>query len=224
MKSLVITVIVIFLIIGAGLTLPGGSAASAGSQQQPAKTTPAKSTLKPEDLDRLLAPIALYPDQLLAQMLLCAANPGKVGALDEWLASQQNAQGQRPAGCRHQVGIRRRASSRSCSSPTSSARWPARSSGRRSSARRSPRTDRRSSPASSGCGRRRRTAGTLKSTPQQEVETKTTSIGRAGDRHRAGQPAGRVRAAIQPAGRLHHAVIDGRHAGETTAPRPSRRA
>ena len=93
MKSLVITVIVIFLIIGAGLTLPGGSAASAGSQQQPAKTTPAKSTLKPEDLDRLLAPIALYPDQLLADMLLCASNPGKVGALSEWLASQQNLKG-----------------------------------------------------------------------------------------------------------------------------------
>ena len=46
------------------------------------------ASLKPEDLDRLFAPVALYPDQLLAQMLLCAANPGKVGALEEWLASQ----------------------------------------------------------------------------------------------------------------------------------------
>jgi hypothetical protein len=42
----------------------------------------------PEELDRLLAPVALYPDALLAQMLLCAANPGKVAALNEWLASQ----------------------------------------------------------------------------------------------------------------------------------------
>ena len=38
--------------------------------------------------DRLLAPIALYPDQLLAQMLLSATNPGRVAALAEWLASQ----------------------------------------------------------------------------------------------------------------------------------------
>jgi hypothetical protein len=45
------------------------------------------------DLDALLAPIALYPDQLLAQMLLCAANPGKVGALDEWLRSQETLKG-----------------------------------------------------------------------------------------------------------------------------------
>ena len=28
--------------------------------------------LNPDDLDSLLAPIALYPDQLLAQILLCA--------------------------------------------------------------------------------------------------------------------------------------------------------
>jgi hypothetical protein len=46
------------------------------------------SAQKPEDLDRLLAPVALYPDQLLAQMLLCASNPGRVGALAEWLQSQ----------------------------------------------------------------------------------------------------------------------------------------
>jgi hypothetical protein len=42
----------------------------------------------PSDIDALLAPIALYPDQLLAQILLAAANPGQVGTLDEWLRSQ----------------------------------------------------------------------------------------------------------------------------------------
>jgi hypothetical protein len=45
------------------------------------------------ELDTLLAPVALYPDQLLAQMLLCAANPGKVGAFDEWLRSQETLKG-----------------------------------------------------------------------------------------------------------------------------------
>ena len=40
------------------------------------------------ELDTLLAPIALYPDQLLAQMLLSAANPGRVATLAEWLRSQ----------------------------------------------------------------------------------------------------------------------------------------
>jgi len=44
--------------------------------------------VKPEELDGLLAPIALYPDALLGQILLSAANPGTVGALAEWLNSQ----------------------------------------------------------------------------------------------------------------------------------------
>src|SRR5262245_59676411 len=45
------------------------------------------------DLDTLLAPIALYPDSLLAQMLLCAANPGKIAALSEWLRSHGTLKG-----------------------------------------------------------------------------------------------------------------------------------
>jgi len=58
--------------------------AQSGSSAQAAKAP----ALTPDALDRLLAPIALYPDQLLAQMLLSAANPGRVAALAEWLASQ----------------------------------------------------------------------------------------------------------------------------------------
>lgn len=48
---------------------------------------------KPEELDRLLAPVALYPDALLAQMLLCTSNPGKVATLYEWLASNSGLKG-----------------------------------------------------------------------------------------------------------------------------------
>src|SRR5215471_15605926 len=40
------------------------------------------------DLDSLLAPVALYPDQLLGPMLVCAGNPGKISALSEWMRSQ----------------------------------------------------------------------------------------------------------------------------------------
>jgi hypothetical protein len=47
----------------------------------------------PQELDKLLAPVALYPDALLAQMLLCTSNPGKVGTLNEWLASNSNQKG-----------------------------------------------------------------------------------------------------------------------------------
>jgi uncharacterized protein DUF3300 len=50
----------------------------------------AQGTLTPEYLDQLLAPVALYPDQLLAQVLLSSGNARKVGELDAWL--KKNAQ------------------------------------------------------------------------------------------------------------------------------------
>ena len=67
--------------------LVGSSAApTPAAQGTPAPPTEA-------ELDKLLAPIALYPDQLLAQMLMCAAKPSKVAALSEWLASHQSQKG-----------------------------------------------------------------------------------------------------------------------------------
>lgn len=41
-------------------------------------------------LDQLPAPIALYPDQLLVQILLCASDPAKVTQLDKWLKAMKN--------------------------------------------------------------------------------------------------------------------------------------
>jgi hypothetical protein len=55
---------------------------------QSAGTKAAQPAPKPEELDRLLAPVALYPDALLGQILLCATDPAKVGALNDWLAAQ----------------------------------------------------------------------------------------------------------------------------------------
>ena len=48
---------------------------------------------KPEELDRLLAPIALYPDQLLAQILLCAEDPGQVVDLKNWMDKNTSLKG-----------------------------------------------------------------------------------------------------------------------------------
>src|SRR5215212_1241274 len=54
---------------------------------------PSPAPLTPGELDALLAPVALYPDQLLAQMLLCASKPAAVGALAEWLRSHDGLAG-----------------------------------------------------------------------------------------------------------------------------------
>jgi hypothetical protein len=89
-KIIVPTVLVLAL-----AAMPGGSPVSgqsAPAQAKPASQAkgakPAAAALTPDALDQLLAPIALYPDQLLTQIFLCAASPGKVGALHEWMASQ----------------------------------------------------------------------------------------------------------------------------------------
>ena len=95
MKTLVIGTHALLVFAWFGLASPPGSVAVEPlPSQQPAApvskhAAPApKQAATPDALDSLLAPIALYPDQLLAQMLLCASNPGKVATLNEWLASQ----------------------------------------------------------------------------------------------------------------------------------------
>jgi hypothetical protein len=49
--------------------------------------------LTPEQLDQLCAPIALYPDALLAQVLMASAYPLDVVAADRWMAKNGNLTG-----------------------------------------------------------------------------------------------------------------------------------
>src|SRR5215203_2982725 len=51
------------------------------------------SPLPTGTLDELLAPIALYPDPLLAQMLMSAGDPAKITELNTWLKSNQKLKG-----------------------------------------------------------------------------------------------------------------------------------
>jgi hypothetical protein len=57
--------------------------------QQP---TPTQPPLGAGDLEQLLAPIALYPDNLVAQILAAATYPAEVASADQWVKSMQ-AQG-----------------------------------------------------------------------------------------------------------------------------------
>jgi hypothetical protein len=61
-----------------------GFAGQTGRQPQPPPSAAAKP-LPAAEIDGLMAPVALYPDQLLAQMLLCATTPSRVADLDKWL-------------------------------------------------------------------------------------------------------------------------------------------
>lgn len=66
---------------------PYSGVAAQASKSAPAKAAPAKK-LPPGEVDGLTAPVALYPDQLLAQMLMAAGTPVRVGDLDKWLKTK----------------------------------------------------------------------------------------------------------------------------------------
>jgi hypothetical protein len=143
-------------------------------QAQPAAANVRSPTA--EELDRLLAPVALYPDQLLAQMLICAANPGKVATLDEWLASHQDLKGTALQDAAAASGfdpsfVAIAVFPQIVSYMASHSDWTTRLG-------RAFETDR--SAVFAGIQRLRtkaRDAGKLTSTPQQAVETRTTDSG-----------------------------------------------
>ena len=137
---------------------------------------PAAAVPKPADLDRALAPIALYPDAILGQMLLCAANPGKVATLAEWLRSHENLKGTDLQDAAKAAGfaesyvaiaifptvVEAMAQNIQATSTVGSA-FSADPSAVFSSVQR--------------LRKKAQDAGKLKTTPQQEVETRTTSSG-----------------------------------------------
>jgi hypothetical protein len=61
---------------------PAAAAAPAGA--------PAAATLPPDRLDSLVAPIALYPDPLLAQTLVASTYPLELMQLQQWLAKNKS--------------------------------------------------------------------------------------------------------------------------------------
>ena len=81
MKTLVTAVVALLVLAGAIPARESGAAA------------PAPAAQTPNDIDSLVAPIALYPDQLLAQILVCAGDPASVTKLNGWLKANQKLKG-----------------------------------------------------------------------------------------------------------------------------------
>ena len=71
--------------------------AQAASAQNPPASTPASApadqALKPEQLDALVAPIALYSDTLLAEVLMASTYPLEVVQAARWVDENKNLKG-----------------------------------------------------------------------------------------------------------------------------------
>ena len=129
-----------------------------------------------ESLDLMLAPVALYPDQLLAQILLCAGTPGKVGELSAWLKQNPGLKGTELQQAAEQAGFEPSFVALTLFPQTvelmaGDLRWTQRL-GNAFAADKSA--------VFASIQRLRKQSqevGNLKSTPQQTVETKTTDSG-----------------------------------------------
>jgi len=147
--------------------------------RSPEKQAPAgaKTTQYPTaTLDQMLGPIALYPDSLLAQMLMSAPDTAKVIELDTWLKANQQLKGTQLQDAAVKAGfepsfVALTLFPQVVAKMTEQIAWTT-SLGQAFTA------DRNAVFASIQKLRQQaRSVGTLKSTPQQEVETKKTSSG-----------------------------------------------
>jgi len=80
----------VLLLCGLGLT-----AVAALAQTTPPPSNPAPAPLlAPRELDNLVAPIALYPDPLLSQVLVASTYPLELVEAHQWLEANRDLQGQ----------------------------------------------------------------------------------------------------------------------------------
>jgi hypothetical protein len=70
-----------------------GVAAQTNPQSSSTAAAPTVAPLTTDQLDSLVAPIALYPDALVAQVLAAACYADEVAFADDWLGQNQNLQG-----------------------------------------------------------------------------------------------------------------------------------
>ena len=186
-----------------------------------------KKAAPSEDLNTLLAPIALYPDQLLAQMLMCATSPGDVVALNGWLATTTNLKGTALQDAATKTGFEPSFVAMALFPQTvkmmaDQLDWTTRV-GLAFTANRSAVFNAiqrlRAQAKQTGTSENERAAGSRDT---------DDFCGRRGHRHRTGQSPGRVRPAIQPASRLHATRVRRRPRSwfrkATTAPKPPRPA
>ena len=72
------------------LLVPDEGLWAAQPQQQAAGASEEAAKLPPDQLDSLVAPIALYPDPMLAQVLAASTYPLEIIQLQQWLAKNKN--------------------------------------------------------------------------------------------------------------------------------------
>ncbi|MGJ5047230.1 DUF3300 domain-containing protein [Bradyrhizobium oligotrophicum] len=93
-NSFVALALLMVMTVGALAQTSDQPSMSAAQPQPPARELPPSAELlKPEQLEALVAPIALYPDQLLANVLAASTYPLEVVQADRWLKQRKTVKG-----------------------------------------------------------------------------------------------------------------------------------
>jgi len=77
----------------AGSAPAAKSAAPAPSSQAQGQAAPAATVFKPEELEQIAAPIALYPDSLLSQVLMASTYPLQIVEANRWQKANSKLKG-----------------------------------------------------------------------------------------------------------------------------------
>jgi hypothetical protein len=78
-----------------GALVFSSTAVGFADESAPGQQAPAPSVRQtPEQLQQLVAPVALYPDELVAEVFAAATYPDQVVEADRWLQDHKNLQGQ----------------------------------------------------------------------------------------------------------------------------------
>ena len=87
-------VLMLFVLMPLGASAQTAQAPSTAPSAQAPSTAPSSDQmLKPEELDALVAPIALYPDSLLSLMLMASTYPLEVVTADRWVKANKKLKG-----------------------------------------------------------------------------------------------------------------------------------
>ncbi len=203
MRKLTLVVSVALVLAGIGLAVRHGVVVQARPEAQTAAASSGQAPT-PADLDGLLAPIALYPDSAPGADAAVRDGSRRRDGARPVLEEPPDPERHRPAGCRPEGQLRAElrgsgplSADRESDGQPAGVDDPARSGIHR-------RSDGgvREHPAAEKTGARCRDPQDHPAAGSRNADDVDRS---AGDRHRAGEPAGRVRAAIQPADGLRPA-------------------
>ena len=89
-KTLIALALLVAIPIAAAAQTVDNPPAPSGQAQPAGQPPPGPELLKPEQLEALVAPIALYPDDLLANVLAASTYPLEVVQADRWLKERKN--------------------------------------------------------------------------------------------------------------------------------------